>query len=1185
MEKRTLEQEQLTARAISHRLKESMEEPKNEAEEKELERSTAKTTRESEEAADSRKAWQEANKRRERVGRTVTSEEIEEQEKFIKKGIKPPEDALSPEKVHELLLAPNSSLQVEVIIEELKKYKKTGAVTASYFAKLESVIELLLAQHKIPLEEGERILGEARQIVIEQMGFIAGGADDDPEHDASSSREDSDDEQRVDGNAKSYMVSRDRFFTQHPEALEKVALAIEKFVSSAKLPDAMSPEDKENTFRDAAMNQVFNEYRASKAPQISNRENIASKYDKHYINAQQALLGEVDSAGNLTGKERMSIDSLREDFESGEIKEFLDVMSAAEERDWTREREEIGKEQNESVFRKKLERLVNIAEDVRLTRLMHERNFNPPNSIQEIAQDIVATDLADYRTGGKYAMFKRVRDENGQERMKFQQNHFIQWARYKMLKWEEDNPDDPQDMFKLVGIFGTTRGVSLSEMILTPGFFRDRDTEEILEDLKLDLIYQAWPWGYIRNSNITYRQAKGNDSDLGPKAIGPIYEQNVLTKVDVLNRMVNMSDVMTEFDPNEKNSKTGQALRMSLMAYHDLTNPVILEKMMRVNGEYLSFFDNKKFLKKYVEGQMYQENQGEYTGDIKLFGDRYSSILFKRRNEGVEALSESDTRFLEEVAGYEKTDPRAAIKRHIDSFLALSKPTGHLFDSEGQLKKDKDGKPRIKDYLSAANIFLLAQPNDPQIKEIRERIRLSIMEWSGIDYDSARWVEAWAYKLAPFTGIASRNDTTSTGFDSYSKTLNTRYYAQHQSHDRRAGAYGNKYTMYQMKRLGMDFYSITTDAGPSILEYIQGGQGDQVDFSKRANVMEFGENTMGQFWSNHVLRSFNEFHELLESKGLKLHEIVNTDPYGRVHYDVGKFNELVRDTFLKNMRYPYSTWGNLDFTEEIMMFEEDVDPKTGLPIAGSTHYVSRPIARHMFGEAMFGKGKHGYDVMLDYEKLDLDLRLKAKRYFQLEKRLYGLPRNQEVKGNTPLMLENLSPEEREKILEARLQNDTDNALTDEEKQFLRSEQGWFYSESLGEAGVRDIVARMDKAFTESPGRQHFWKEAAKVRLAAELKEARKRFGNVQTMMSFEEVEKFLSAIEQLDANVYADEGDFGSPKPMDKVFTKEDIAQIRKLSGTGFLRMALQDVGEGSATGGIEGLWKAFTYLLGNIAK
>lgn len=127
---------------------------------------------------------------------------------------------------------------------------------------------------------------------------------------------------------------------------------------------------------------------------------------------------------------------------------------------------------------------------------------------------------------------------------------------------------------------------------------------------------------------------------------------------------------------------------------------------------------------------------------------------------------------------------------------------------------------------------------------------------------------------------------------------------------------------------------------------------------------------------------------------------------------------------------------------------------------------------------------------------------------------------------------------------------------------------------------------MDTAFAVGgEGRQHFWKEAAKVRIAAELKEARKRFGNVQTMMSFEEVEKFLSAIDQLDANIFGEEGNFGGAKPMGRVFTKQDIAWIRKMSGTGFLRMAAGDIGEGLAAGSVEGIWKAFAFLMGQIAK
>jgi len=1201
MEKQIREQEQLTVGANSHRLKADMEAQDEIAKDNSEKKPTSNASpSEPEAVVRARKAWEESNEKRKRGSgrKTISEDELKEQEKFIKKGIKPPEDSLPPEKVQEMLLAPNNALQAEVLIEELKKYKKTGAVTPAYFAKLEAIIGLLLTQHKIPQDEGERILDEARQIVIEQMGVIAGGAD---ESDRSSRNRErpprasdtpEEDAARVATNTRNSLARQEKWFADNPSAVKMAEDLASQKASMSSLPGVLSEEDKIKLYEDAARNEVYREFHKGEAPNISDRDFRASTLEPDYLKAQKAILGEVDSRGRLTGKGKDTMEQIKASLtrdedpqKSGYIIKFLDILARLEERDWTEEIDDIMKEANDGIFRQKLEKLMNVAEDARATRIMHERGFNPPNSIQEIALDIVATDIVDYRTGGKYEMFKRVRDEHGQERMKFQQNNFIQWARAKMLKWEEDNPDDPQDMFKLVGIFGTTRGVGLSEMLLVPSMFKDRDTGEILEDLKLDLIYQAWPWGYIRDSNITYRSTSGSDEDLGPKALGPIFAKNVLTKPDVLNRMVNMSDVMTEFDPDEKNSKTGQALRMALLTYHDLTNPIILEKMMRENGNDLAFFDNKKFLEKYVSGQMFRNNNGEYLGTIKSFGDRYSSILFRQRNN--ESLSAEELRFLEEVQAYDKKDPRVVVKKHIDEFFTLSKPTSYLFDSDGKLKKGKDGKERMEDYLDAANVFRLALPSDPVIKEVRERIRLSVMEKMGIDYDSARWVEAWAYKLAPFTGIAARNDTTSTAFDSYSKTLNTGYYAQHQSHSRRGGAYGNKFNMYQFKRLGMDFFSISTEfqpgvMGPSILEYIQGGQGNEVDFRKQANVMVFGENTTAHFYSDHVSRTFNQFHELIESKALKLHEIVNTDPYGRVHYDSQKFNELVRDTFLKNIRYPYATWANLDFTEEIAMFEEEVD-LNGLP-KGHFKYKSRPIARHMFGKAIFNKGdRFDYSVMLDYEKLPEEIRLKAKRYFQLEKRLKTLQRNIEAESGNPKDLEKLSPEERQNVLKKRIAYDTQNALTEEEADFLLKEQQWYY-EGQGMDKIRSILVRMDRAFV-GDGRQHFWKEAAKVRLAAELKEARRRFGNVQTMMSFEEVEKFLSGIAQLDADIYGNEGDFAASTPKNKVFTKGDIDFIRKMSGTGTFHMLREELQVQGFYGGIAGIWKALGFLFSNMVK
>jgi len=1061
-----------------------------------------------------------------------------------------------------------SSPEAIKIAENIERMKKASLADTGFRNQVKKDVRSMLDQDRITDEEAKNLSAMVREasLVEKQLEEVA------------------------------------KFARSNVEVVEREKASYRAQRSLSPQLSQMDTESFEKMVTSAAEETAWRKDQARRATK-ENREGrpSANAYEQLYIDAQKAIIGEVDENGDIVKdnnriRGKKSMEDLKNSLQEGPIRQYVNAVADAEEKDWTEDINSLMVVTDEADFREKLKKFVDHVENIRAIWVAHQRNFNPPSFIQEIAQDVVATDLADFQTGGKYSMFKRVlvkakrEGEEDKEVMKFQQENFIMWARSKMQSWEDNNPDDPQDMFKLVGIFGAIRGVNLGEMILTPTFFRDRDSEtgEILEDLRTRMIYASWVFGYVRDSDIGYRSEKGSDDDLGPKAMAPIYAKNTLTKPGVFNYMVNMEDVM-DYGPKdpEQDSHTGQALRRSWQILHDLSNKTILEKVLKdKNGEYLAFFDNRRFLERYIEKNMYLSDEGRYEGEIRIFGDRYSSLLF-RKNNG-EQLSQEELSFLDEARKIKLGQAQSEfahqpqIITHIDDFFKMTKSTSHLFDSEGKLKKDSKGNLRIDDFIRAINVYSQAKPPPELATELRERIRHSVMELElktkdgFFDYRTAEWVETWAYKMARFTGVGARNDINSIGFDSYSKTLNTGYYAQHQSLGRRGGAYGNKYTLNQMKRLGVDFYSITDQSGVSILERLQGGQGDEVDYKKRASVMSFGENTMNHFYSDHVLRTFNELHELMDSDGIKLHEQVKRDLYGRIHVNQKEFNAAFRDKYLKNMRYPYSTHSELDFTEEVMMFEEDVDPKTGQPIPNSTHYVSRPIARHLFGKEMFRKPP--YDVMLKYEELDPDVRLQAKRYYQLEKRIYDLPRNNDADIKRPDFAK-LSQDERKALLDKALINDTQDALTQEEREFLYNKQDWYYGVNLG--GIRKIVEGVDDAFRGSKGRSMFWKEVAKVRLAAEVKEARKRFGNVQKMMSFEQVEAFWSAVEQLDADVYGDEESLGSAEAKGKVFDSFDIKWMRSVSGTNPFRMAVEDIGVGVTEGSLVGIWKAFMYLLG----
>jgi len=1011
---------------------------------------------------------------------------------------------------------------------------------------------------------------------------------------------------------------------------DEVMMELSRSMASDSIVQGLlSPEERERlltTTVDRVVAERAKGRRGEEPPMVNNREITSKSLIPQYLEAMQAVSGDVDEQGKLLGTGFDTVEKLKQrleqssaEGEGGDIGNFLSLVARLRGKDWSEELRELAQETTDRGFRKKLVAVLNTAENFLAVRTMNERGYAAPDNIQGIAWDIVATDKDDFRFGGKYAIFKRVREGEGdaaRDVLRFQPDNFIEWGRSKMVAWDDDNPDSPQDMTKIISVFGAMRGVGLGEMMLTAGFFRDEDTGKILDDLKIKLIYEAWPFGEFRNDDIAYKAVSGSDSDIAPKALIPIFDKNTVTKPEVLNNLFTLTDVGEKFDPNKDTTKTGKAARSALLTYYYLADGKMLDNVLKREkfGD-LALFDNNVFLRQYIKAQMYKNNiefdwdksLSEEANELKGFVLQYSDILFRKRNG--EILTDVDSKFLQAVADKEgkyqnEKSPFNKAKSFVDRFIDLTKTTSSLFDSKGKLKKGKEAE-----LLKSINFFNFAMPTMEQINETRERVRMSIMQSEGIDADSAEYVERFVYRMTRWTGIAARNDLDSVGHDAWSKVLNTGSYLQHQSLARRVGAFGNRYSMFQFKRIGLDLFTGVTDAsGKSILETIQGGQGEVVRLDQAANTLSFPENTLKHFGTDHVIRVFQVFHRHVESKTLKLHEMVKLDKFGRAFVDEEKFNEQVRDTFLKEMRYPYATWTGIDFTEEVRMWSEDYD-ENGDPVKDENgnpkrEFKSRPLARHMFGKEMFkNNGTYDYSVMLKYEELPEAERLDAKRYYQLEKKLNKLNRNADVlRAHKDAAIkaakvayrdfdkklnaekEAIISDELRRIgpaLDERLRQDTEGALTKEEQQFMIENHNWYMNYDVKK---RLIVENMTETFKEQ-GRGFFWKESAKVMLAAELKQGRKYFDNTQQQLSFDAVDKFLRMLSQMDANIVGNEDQLKNAKSAKKAWSDKDISQIQDMSGTHRPWMAFMDSIPLSAFGGVEGFWKALTYLFSNITK
>ncbi len=1106
------------------------------------------------EVAKALREWEKFNAQRKLEGKEATEEEKAAQARLAKKGKLPPEsNALPLARFKELERVEDKVSEFEDLADEIEEYRKAGLDVSTmirsakdwirFFSgkvpgekvqvlndKLDSLIRedsqketgksggsvdpVRLAWEAvtkgITITEEERALIEqsiARgEMPVAYKGAQIGDEDDIEDLDFSPSAgggpaQDDVREEALNQFTASYGVTTPegkRLFGDviriragrlfNYDFVEKIRREAENNVSSGRMP----------TQEADAINRVLNE--GLEMRQNQEREQGGRRGEKQAARLEQIYLDCVLKARTK------SIEELKKEIgREGGIRGFLKSLEPFREKPFEEESlDQLLEITDKDQFQKGLEEILNTeGNDIRARVVVQEMGFSAPSSIQEIAYQIMAYEGSEFRTGGKYPMFEVVIDKDAQgrekPRLEFQQHNFIRWARNKMINWHESNPDDPGDMFKVVGVFGSLRPVSLGEMIYVDAFFRDKDTGKVLSDLRTQLIYEAWPFNSFRNFDIEYRNMKGSDEKL-PESLQKIYMTNVATKKNVLNKVFNMADISEKFKPEEKNSKTGQGLRMALLSYYYLGNFGMIDKIFKdENGNNLAFLDFNKFKKQFIKAHMDEDGLTE--------------------GKATEAFEKS--------------------------FKNIEK----YFDENGKLKNSEDNREK---FMVATNLFNSAMTNIEQVDEIRERVRLSIMERFGISYNDAKYAENFAYSMTRWTGIATLNDINAVGFDAWSKVLNTGYYLQHQSSDRRGGAFGNRYTMFQFKRLGLDFFTGVTDVNKkSILEWIQGGQGDTVRFDKHADGLLFGENTMTQFYANHINRSFQNFHSFVGSKALKLNEIVFTDREGFVHTDPEKFDELYKEGFLKPMRYAYSTWPGIDFTEQVSVFEEEKYRDENGEIKTRTVWKTQPLARRIFGKMMFNDMKYfinGKWVEFRYSEM--------------------------LKERSDLVYD---------YYEANKRRDSEYQYKEDEQELKSKDEEVLGKQAEYEAAVNSgkyqNPEEIQKAFV-GQGRGYFWREAAKVRLAAEIKEARKR-GTLRKRMTFEETENFISILEQMDANMEGSEEGFEAVYPGKKFFSKDEIKWIRKQAGVGFGKMFTTEIGmsvlEGTPAGFFNALWALFT--------
>lgn len=569
-----------------------------------------------------------------------------------------------------------------------------------------------------------------------------------------------------------------------------------------------------------------------------------------------------------------------------------------------------------------------------------ERSLSAPESVQELALDIMHITGGEFGREGKYALLKFV---DGKE--VFQQKNFLRWVRNRMVYFHKADPDNPNiNLNAQVSIFGAFRDIAIQQMIDNPAFFTDQNTGEYYEGLRDQVIYELWLYGTSRSIDALYRQQMGSDVEL-PKILSQIYQSNAFTKQGTLDRILSLmntdEDKKIKFgDKEATNQDTGQALRRALLTYYYLSDEEMLHKIendgVNEGKARKVMFNNKAFVESYVEAKLnaWADSMNKSLDDLKKEKKNdYDKKFEEFTVEGKRMVVLSDF-YMED--GKKALNPQDWLDKRIVSeeilqLVAEQKRKYIKAKNSDKFKGDEEYmKEEFKEHL---NVFNAQEKDIRATNETKERIKLFILEKTGLSYSEADYAEVFAYSMTRWTGIGALNDTGSIGFDAWTKVLDTQGYRERQALITRAGVNGNPYSFAGFKRLGASYLHAVDKSGKSIIEWIQGGQGEDVNLETTIQGMTFGERAMQAYAANHINRTFNLFTSIIDSKEFNFDQFVKIDNFGRVIFDPTKAGEVIDGTF-KDIRYAYCTWSDLDYSKlvRVRTKEWDFEKKELVPV-------------------------------------------------------------------------------------------------------------------------------------------------------------------------------------------------------------------------------------------------------------
>lgn len=766
-----------------------------------------------------------------------------------------------------------------------------------------------------------------------------------------------------------------------------------------------------------------------------------------------------------------------------------------------------------------------------------ERPFfeREPRNVVEVAAWIMAgDDRSIWGRYGEYPIFEltdEIDPATGRQKAKFNEHNFIRWLRNKALEHHADNPNDPLNLLQGISIETMFKSISILTMKYNKQkYFQDLDGKP-LSNLADEVINEAWLFGVRRNKNLGYIQSMNSDEKLF-EAIVEMSGKNDHTGGKNLANHFQMGENFSDTDKN-KDNMVGDAMLAANQIYRNISDIDKLRQILPPDSPIFTV-EGFKNASRYLNGQGFDEDTKGF-GNLKIEGNRVYFLdpktkirteIFRQDKSLV-----SDANLVKFLNFFPEATPQETNETFVRELAKQS--IAELVGFETGVKKEE---------------------YDAFAKERREKLgedyTVSIEDYRKIKRMNLEWAETNSWVEQRWNGAAARNDTGYRGYDAWTK-MYAQYYRERQSGHRTAGPIGNPEDLQIFRMLTPDMWlAIRTESGESVHEVFEdlhmlnrrlySFKGDltpeqeqeKKDVEERKKELyeklRFPRWTESDWASNGVKRQSEVWHNIMNTEDIKFSEIVKRDNWGILRFDRQKFEEVVKDDFIKKRRYAFSSNNAMNYGTTTRMRIRDVirdkDGKivmeNGKPKVGFV-FKDMFLAEAMFGESVVGPLRDDwYSGKAEYK--------------------YGDENGKEITKRAQKKGEKFDP----------------------------NKHGT-YAEYLNSAG-------------QGEARERILKNICRAGLAAQIK-AHRQWTGLDERWDAHAIRKFYQAIRSMPE--YMENPVTGKEEPINnsQFFSKEDIKWIRNYSGTTQADLLMEEIGSTSVDILSESLPGAFKIFFDDI--